>query len=48
MTTKITADNISANAITSAQISPASLPSILIAGNNITIEANGRISVSVQ
>lgn len=48
MTTKITADNIAANTITSAQISPANLQNFLIPGDNIVIEANGRISVSTQ
>lgn len=42
--TKIKSSGIAANAITASQLTGNVLASILIAGNNIAIEANGRIS----
>ena len=42
--TKIQSSGIAANAITRTQLSAATLANILIAGDNIAIAANGRIS----
>lgn len=42
--TKIKSSSIAANAITAINIAPGTTANILTAGNNITIEANGRIS----
>ena len=42
--TKIQSSGIAANSITRTQLSAATLANILIAGDNITIAANGEIS----
>lgn len=42
--TKIKSTGIAANAITETQISVSALANVLIAGDNIVIEANARIS----
>jgi hypothetical protein len=42
--TKIKSTGIAANAITETQISVSALANVLIAGDNIIIEANARIS----
>lgn len=47
MTNRLTANNIQANTIVAANFASANV-GVLIAGDNITIEANGRISVTVQ
>ena len=44
--TKIKSSGIAANAITEVQLSKSNLANILIAGDNIIIEANARISSS--
>lgn len=44
--TKIKSSGIAANAITPSQLTGNTLANILIAGDNITIAANGRISSS--
>jgi hypothetical protein len=46
MTTKITADNIQANTIVSSKF--VSNVGVLIAGDNISINANGQISLALS
>lgn len=48
MTTKITNDNIADNSITVDKLAPSLIANLYTAGDNITIEANGRISATIS